>query len=103
MEDVPDDPELDYHTFRGWFTSAACGAASAFDPSQDRPSDDMTLYAGWTATPFDIQYDLAGGVNAAGNPATYTVDDADIHLAAPTRTGYSFDGWTGGGADEADG
>ncbi|WP_158539833.1 InlB B-repeat-containing protein [Gordonibacter sp. 28C] len=41
---------------------------------------------------YGITYNLDGGVNAASNPATYTVGTA-VQLAAPTKDGYMFDGW----------
>ena len=48
-----------------------------------------------TRTPIDytITYNLGGGTNASGNPATYTIQSTTITLAAPTRTGYTFGGW----------
>ena len=48
-----------------------------------------------TRTPIDytITYNLGGGTNASGNPATYTIQSPAITLAAPTRTGYTFGGW----------
>ena len=39
-----------------------------------------------------ITYVLNGGVNAAGNPATFT-EGSEIALAAPTKSGYEFAGW----------
>lgn len=48
---------------------------------------------------FDITYDLAGGALADGasNPATYTYFSDAITLANPSKEGYTFAGWTGGG------
>jgi len=48
-----------------------------------------------TRTPIDytITYNLGGGTNASGNPATYTIQSQAITLAAPTREGYTFGGW----------
>ena len=48
-----------------------------------------------TRTPIDytITYNLGGGTNASGNPATYTIQSPAITLSAPTRTGYTFSGW----------
>jgi uncharacterized repeat protein (TIGR02543 family) len=43
---------------------------------------------------YAINYVMGGGVNALTNPATYTVESAAITLAAPTRLGYTFTGWT---------
>ena len=53
-----------------------------------------------TATPIEykIEYVLDGGNNASENPDKYTVEDT-ITLAAPTRTGYTFTGWTWEGQD----
>ncbi|WP_244931177.1 metallophosphoesterase [Nocardioides sp. W7] len=46
---------------------------------------------------FAIGYDLAGGaLPGAENPTAYTSEDS-VTLAAPTRTGYTFLGWTGPG------
>ena len=44
---------------------------------------------------FPITYDLAGGT--ASNPATYTWATGSFTLTNPTRTGYTFAGWTGTG------
>ena len=46
----------------------------------------------WTAERYAIIYELDGGVNAAGNPAQYTVDQT-ITLEDPTKPGYTFKGW----------
>ena len=44
-----------------------------------------------------IDYELNGGALEAGktNPATYTLETAAFRLEEPTRTGYTFAGWTG--------
>ena len=46
---------------------------------------------------YTIDYELNGGALAAGktNPATYTLETAAFRLEKPTRTGYTFAGWTG--------
>jgi uncharacterized repeat protein (TIGR02543 family) len=56
---------------------------------------DLSFTATWSAPIiYPITYAMNGGVNAAANPATYTVESATITLAAPTRLGYTFTGWT---------
>ena len=39
-----------------------------------------------------ITYDLKGGKNASSNPASF-IAGKSVTLAAPTRSGYTFDGW----------
>ena len=57
----------------------------------------VTLYVNWEPTPYTITYNLDGGTNHESNPVTYTVESADITLQDPTKTGYTFNGWTGNG------
>lgn len=95
MTAVPPDPTRENYTFCGWFTGPACSPDQAFDPATGLPTGDLTLYARWTADSHIIAYDLAGGVNSPLNPDSYTVETGAIPLAAPTRAGYAFAGWTG--------
>ena len=44
---------------------------------------------------YTITYDLDGGSVATANPSTYTYRTETFTLNNPTRTGYTFDGWTG--------
>ncbi len=46
---------------------------------------------------YNITYDLAGGKGS--NPATYSQLSETFQLAAPTRLGYTFLGWTGSNGD----
>jgi uncharacterized repeat protein (TIGR02543 family) len=46
---------------------------------------------------YTITYELNGGVNSATNPTSYTIESETIVLAAPTRDGYTFLGWTENG------
>lgn len=52
-----------------------------------------------TTTPvaitYNISYTLNNGTNSAANPFNYTIESGNITLVAPTRTGYTFIGWTG--------
>ena len=52
----------------------------------------VTLYAKWKAIDYSITYELDGGTNADGNPASYTIEDS-ITLKNPTKDGYLFGGW----------
>ena len=70
-------------------TSGGSGSGSG-SGSSDNPSNP----SGTTVTTYSITYDLNGGT-ATGNPSSYRNDSDSITLTAPTRTGYTFTGWTG--------
>lgn len=57
------------------------------------PAKEVSLTANASLIYYDITYHLDGGT-AAGNPVTYTVEDAFI-LKNPGKDGYEFCGWTG--------
>ena len=54
---------------------------------------DITLKAEWNAIDYNINYNLNGGTNNPNNPSRYTIESS-ITLNEPTRTGYTFSGWT---------
>ena len=91
---APSDPVREGYVFGGWFADADLTAAYAF---VEMPAADTTVYAKWTAVVYPIAYVLDGGVNAPGNPATYTIEDA-FGLASPTRDRYVFTGWSPSGS-----
>ena len=57
----------------------------------------VSLTAQTQTETYTIDYELTGGALEAGktNPATYTLETAAFRLEEPTRTGYTFAGWTG--------
>ena len=44
--------------------------------------------------PYNITYNLNGGVLSTTNPSTYTIETSEFDLNSPTRDGYTFLGWT---------
>ncbi len=56
---------------------------------------EVTLYAQWTAIDYSLSYTLNGGSVASPNPTSYTIESSAITLNNPTKTGYTFAGWTG--------
>lgn len=52
-----------------------------------------TVYAIWTENEYTITYELDGGTNNAGNPATFGVTDLDITLLDATKDLNTFGGW----------
>lgn len=87
---APADPVRIGYTFAGWYrNSDLTGAPYQFTTM---PVNGLTLYAKWNIVPYEISYDLDGG--SAENPVRYTVEET-VALAAPTKTGHTFRGWTG--------
>ncbi len=56
-----------------------------------------TYEANWTPITYNISYDLNGGSLGDGisNELTYNIESEAITLNNPTKTGYTFAGWTG--------
>ena len=81
------------YEFAGWATSE--DGEVTYNDKQDYSigTEDVTLYAKWTAIVYSITYELDGGTNADGNPASYTIETETITLKNPTKDGYTFDGW----------
>jgi len=85
-------PTKEGAAFTGWHRAADLSdpVVSQIDCAQE--TEDITLYAAWKNDAYAITYILDGGTNASTNPASYTIDDA-VTLAAPSRSGYTFNGW----------
>ena len=57
-------------------------------------SGNINLYAVWTLNVFSISYDAGTGAISNDNPTTYSIEDNDVILNAPTaKEGYKFLGW----------
>lgn len=52
-----------------------------------------TLFAQWTENVYTVTYNLDGGTNAAGNPATFKCSNLPIALLDATKNGEYFAGW----------
>ena len=52
-----------------------------------------TLFAQWTENVYAVTYNLDGGTNAAGNPATFKRSNLPITLLDATKDGEYFAGW----------
>ena len=88
-------PSKTGYRFKSWATrSGEEGNYRYTDYDTNGPTNtDLALFAQWEAVSYAIAYDLGGGTNAVGNPASYTVESETITLAAPERAGYEFKGW----------
>ncbi|MBQ9721691.1 MAG: InlB B-repeat-containing protein, partial [Oscillospiraceae bacterium] len=57
--------------------------------------ENRSYTANWTETQYTITYDLAGGTASPANPGGYNTTTQTFTLTNPTKTGYTFAGWTG--------
>lgn len=60
-------------------------------------SSTTTIYANWQLATYSISYNLAGGSVSSPNPTSYQYTTSSFTLNNPTKTGYTFLGWTGTG------
>lgn len=79
------------YTFNGWYTTSSYKTKVTQIPKGS--TGNKTFYAKWTLTNYKITYNLNGGKNASGNPATYNKNTNTITLKSPAKTGYTFNGW----------
>lgn len=87
------------YTFQGYYTEANGKGTKYYNANGTSAKNwdktaATTLYAYWTAENYTISYTLNGG-SVSGNPANYNIETATFTLNNPTRTGYTFKGWTG--------
>jgi uncharacterized repeat protein (TIGR02543 family) len=90
---LTNDPEKDGYIFDGWYTADG----EKYDFATGIVNSDVTLYAHWSIVEYSISYILDGGVLSQANPKSFTVGTSDFSLNNPTKTGYTFVGWTGTG------
>ena len=82
------------YTFEGWYTDSNLTSKAGNSNASYTVTKATTLYAKWTPVSYTITYNLDGG-SVNSNPTTYTIETNDITLNNPTKTGYTFKGWTG--------
>ncbi len=96
---APTQPTLEGYDFAGWFTDDETFLESFTFGTHPLDTD---LFAKWTATVYDITYNLNGGMLAVGEQTSYTVEDDLVVFNDPTRVGYTFEGWYDNSAFDGD-
>ena len=90
------NPTKTGYTFAGWKVNGGSTATTNLTLGATVYTADITLTATWTATGYTISYTLNNGT-VTDNPTSYTIESNAITLKNPTRTGYTFAGWSGTG------
>ena len=94
------------YVFAGW-TTAASGSGTVFADQATvggekfgvtADGQTVTLYAKWSAKSYTVAYNEAGGTAGSSRPTAVAYDEV-FKVSAPTRTGYTFQGWTVSGHD----
>ena len=79
---APADPTKTGYTFAGWTPAIPT----------TMPAENMTIKAKWTVNQYTLTFDTNGGSTIA--PITQAYGTAITAPADPTKTGYTFAGWT---------
>jgi uncharacterized repeat protein (TIGR02543 family)/LPXTG-motif cell wall-anchored protein len=100
---LPANPTRAGYTFNGWFTAQTGG--TKYGSIASPPDGNLVVHAQWTqnpapaptptptpaATPFAVTYEEHGGTTVPD--ATFVSGGSVTLPAAPTRAGYTFNGW----------
>ncbi|MBR2730376.1 MAG: InlB B-repeat-containing protein [Clostridia bacterium] len=91
------------YDFQGYYSAKNGGGTKYYnaDGSSAHVADFNTgeVYAHWILHHYSITYTLGGGTVSPSNanPTSYHILSNSITLTNPTRTGYTFKGWSGTG------
>lgn len=87
---VGDTGKITGYSFDGWYASPTGG--DKYDWST-KLTNDVTMYAHWTANGYTVKYDAGGGKGTMGDQK-FTFDvPQNLSPNAFTRDGYTFTGW----------
>jgi uncharacterized repeat protein (TIGR02543 family)/LPXTG-motif cell wall-anchored protein len=96
---LPANPTRAGYTFNGWFTAQTGG--TKYGSIASPPDGNLVVHAQWTqnpaptptpaATPFAVTYEEHGGTTVPD--ATFVSGGSVTLPPAPTRAGYTFNGW----------
>ena len=87
------NPTRTGYDFAGWTGSNGSTAQTSVSIAKGSTGN-KSYTANWTPITYTISYTLNSGT-VTGNPTTYTIETATFTLKNPTRTDYTFTGWTG--------
>ncbi len=90
-------PTKDGFTFTGW-TGSNGDTPQTIVAIEQGSTGDRSYTANWSAVAYTITYNLNGGTENT-NPQGYNSDTETFELNEPTKTGYTFIGWTGSNGD----
>ncbi|HAO6527064.1 TPA: InlB B-repeat-containing protein [Listeria monocytogenes] len=84
----PTEPTKDGYTFEGWYDAETGGTKWNFATNK-MPANNITLYARYSVKSYTATFDKEGTTTTQ----TANYDSLLTEPAAPTKDGYTFDGW----------
>ncbi|EMV0460713.1 InlB B-repeat-containing protein [Listeria monocytogenes] len=84
----PTEPTKDGYTFDGWYDAQTGGTKWNFATNK-MPANNITLYARYSVKSYTATFDKEGTTTTQ----TANYDSLLTEPAAPTKDGYTFDGW----------
>ena len=82
------------YTFVGWSESKSTVSAEYISGGKFSKNADTTLYAVWKINTYTVKYDLNGGTGSIASQTKTYGKDLTLTSAVPTKTGYTFVGWS---------
>ena len=86
-------PTRSGYTFLGYSSSSNGNTDYTTSINNVDEINDKEIYANWQIITYSISYNLNGGT-ISGQKTSYNVEES-FTLPTPSKTGYSFAGWTG--------
>ena len=84
---APQTPTKEGYSFAGWYNGE-----TYFDfTNKVMGADDITLTAKWNINSYNVKFDTVGGSAVANTSVVF--GEKVTEPAAPTKVGYTFDGW----------
>ncbi len=84
------------YTFVGWKEGGTISETVTLpDVNSMGPKTYEAQWVPVDATTYTISYELNGGTTATPNRTTFTKNDETFSIINPTKTGYTFKGWSG--------
>ena len=84
------------YEFDGWTLVSGTGSLSGNNYTFANEAS-AEVKAKWKPISYTIAYTLNGGTVSTANPTSYTIESSAITLNNPSKTGYTFKGWSGTG------